>query len=237
MAQPQIAPATNGLLAALSQRDLLRLQPLLKRVPLRLKAMLSVSTRPIDYAYFPEDGMISLVQPLAEGSTTEVGLVGREGFFGVPLLHGVKRSPIEAMVQVEGTGLRIRARDLIAEVARSETLRTLLLRYAEAIHIQTAQIAACNVRHPLGKRLMRWLLEADDRMRPKPLNLSHEFLSMMLGIRRAGVTSALGSLRREGVIEMGGGVVRIRDRAALEAATCACYSATKKEAASALQGR
>ncbi len=221
----------NDLLAALPARDFARLAPFLEEVPLTLREMLSVSNRDIAYAYFPLHGMISLVRLMGDGHYAETGLVGREGFVGVSLMHGTRRSPVEAMVQGEGAALRIRAPDLLSQVEQSPALKTLLLTYAEMAYLQTSQIAACNGRHTLDKRLLRWLLEADDRIGLESMNLSQEFLAMMLGVRRAGVSVGLKELRIAGFIKSGIRSVQIVDRPGMEAAVCECYAAGKTDAA------
>lgn len=224
----------NGLLAALPRRDFARLLPCLDEVRLPLRTMLSVSNQDIDYAYFPIRGMISLVRLMADGQYAETGLVGREGFVGVSLLHGTRRSPVEAMVQAEGAAMRIRAADLQAQIDRSPALAALLLSYAEMAYLQSTQIAACNGRHTLDKRLLRWLLEAHDRIGEDSMVLGQEFLAMMLGVRRAGVSVGLKDLRAAGFIKSGIRSVRIVDRAGMEAATCECYATSKAEAAALL---
>jgi CRP-like cAMP-binding protein len=173
--------------------------------------------------------MISLVQSLEDGTTVEVGLIGREGFWGVPLLLGARSSPVEAMVQGAGQGLRMPAAALVAEATRNAEVRELLLRYAQALHTQVAQTAACNGRHSVQRRLARWLLEAATRLESDSLSLSHEFLSYMLGCRRSGVTVALGGLSDDGAVAVKRESITIVDRPALEAASCECYRTVQNE--------
>ena len=219
----------NSLLQALTRRDFARLEPLLEEVPLVSHQMLSVAAEKIAFAYFPLRGMVSLVRHMADGSYAEVGLVGREGFVGVSLLHGVTRSPIEAMVQGEGAALRIRTKDLLAAVGRKPDLKAQLLAYAELAYIQATQTAACNVRHTLHQRLLRWLLEADDRLQQDDMVLGQDFLAMMLGVRRAGVSVGLRDVSAAGLIKTGIRSIRILDRPGMEAAACECYAATRTE--------
>jgi CRP-like cAMP-binding protein len=200
----------------------------LEPVPLRHKQTLSKPGTPIEHVYFVEEGMISLVQPL-QGAMIEVGIIGQEGFFGVPVLLGAETSPLEAMVQIPGSALRIEAGAFREEAGRSAALSGLLLRYAQALHVQVSVLAACNGRHALTERLARWLLMARDRAPDDELPLSHEFLSMMLGVRRAGVTVAVGTLKAAGLIRNSHGRVTIIDRDALGAASCECYSIVRSE--------
>jgi CRP-like cAMP-binding protein len=184
---------------------------------------------PIEHVYFVQQGMVSLVQPLENGAMIEVGMIGNEGFVGVPVLLGAESSPLEAMVQIPGSALRMQASAFREEVTRRSTLLALLLRYVQALHIQVSLSAACNGRHTLPERLARWLLTARDRATSDELPLSHEFLSMMLGVRRAGVTVAVGTLKTAGLIRNSHGRVTIIDRQGLEAASCECYRTVRNE--------
>jgi CRP-like cAMP-binding protein len=226
-----MAPAisiSNRLLVALAREDLDPLRPHLEPVPLSLKQILSNPNMPIDHVYFPQDGMVSLVQPLENGAMIEVGMIGKEGLVGVPVLLGADTSPLEAMVQIPGLALRMEASVFRKEAGRAALLG-LLLRYVQALHIQVTLSAACNGRHTLVERLARWLLIARDRATSDQMPLSHEFLSMMLGVRRAGVTVALGTLKAAGLIYNSHGQVTINDRRGLEAACCECYRTVRNE--------
>jgi CRP-like cAMP-binding protein len=220
---------SNRLLAALAPRDFDALGAHLEPVALPHKQTLSNPGAPIEHVYFPEVGMVSLVQPLP-GGMIEVGMIGNEGFVGVPVLLGADASPLEAMVQIPGSALRMQAGAFREETARSTALLGVLLRYAEALQVQVSFSAACNGRHPLPERLARWLLvAARDRAPSDELPLGHEFLSMMLGVRRAGVTVALGGLKAAGLVRNSNGRVTIIDRPGLEAAACGCYRAVRNE--------
>jgi CRP-like cAMP-binding protein len=222
-------PISNRLLLALSREDLDPLRRHLEPVPLTHKLILSSSNTPIDCVYFPQEGMVSLVQPLENGAMIEVGMIGNEGFVGVPVLLGADTSPLEAMVQIPGSALRMRASVFREEAGRRTALLGLLLRYVQALHIQVTLSAACNGRHSLPERLARWLLTARDRATSDQLPLSHEFLSMMLGVRRAGVTVAVGTLKAAGLIHNTHGQVTILDRQGLEGACCECYHTVRNE--------
>jgi CRP-like cAMP-binding protein len=222
-------PISNRLLGGLATGDLDLLRPYLQPVLLPRKRTLSKSGTPIDYVYFPEEGMVSLVQPLENGAMIEVGMIGKEGFVGTPVLLGADSSPLEAMVQIPGSALRMRASAFREGVAQSIALSRLLLRYVQALHIQVSSTAACNGRHTLPERLARWLLTARDRATTNQLPLSHEFLAMMLGVRRAGVTVTVGTLKAAGLILNTHGRVTIIDRKGLEAASCRCYRTVSNE--------
>jgi CRP-like cAMP-binding protein len=222
---PSIA---NRLLAALAPKDLDALRAQLEPVPLPHKQTLSYPGAPIEHVYFVEEGMVSLVQPL-QGGMIEVGMIGKEGFLGVPVLLGADTSPLEAMVQIPGSALRVEASAFREEAGRSTALSGLLLCYAQALQVQVSVSAACNGRHALAERLARWLLTARDRAPSDELPLGHEFLSMMLGVRRAGVTVALGTLRSAGLIRNTHGRVTIIDRYGLKAASCECYRIVRSE--------
>jgi CRP-like cAMP-binding protein len=226
---PSAISISNRLLRALTAEDLDLLRPHLEAVPLPHKQTLSKPDTPIDDVYFLEEGMVSLVQPLENGAMIEVGMIGNEGFAGVPVLLGADRSPLEAMVQIPGSALRMPASVFREEVDRRPTLSKVLLRYVQALHTQVSLTAACNGRHTLPERLARWLLTARDRATSDRMPLSHEFLSMMLGVRRAGVTVALGTLKAAALIRNTHGQVTVVDRPGLEAASCECYRTVRNE--------
>jgi CRP-like cAMP-binding protein len=219
----------NRLLAALPATEFERLRASLEPVELPLRTVVAPADRAITHAYFVEDGLVSLVQPLSDGAAVEVGLIGREGFVGTPLMLGVKRTPAEANVQLKGSALRITAEALQDAVQKNAHLHSLLLSFTNALQVQVTQTAACNSRHELSQKLARWLLSARDRTNSDELALSHEFISMMLGRRRAGVTVALGNMKKAGLIENSLGRVKLLDRRGLEKAACECYRVVRDE--------
>jgi CRP-like cAMP-binding protein len=226
---PPASSISNQLLVALAQENFDLLRPHLEPVPLPHKQSLSNPNTQIDHVHFVQEGMVSLVQPLENGAMIEVGMIGNEGFLGVPVLLGADTSPLEAMVQIPGSALRMPASAFREEAGRSPALLGLLLRYVQALHTQVSFSAACNGRHTLPERLARWLLTARDRASSDQMPLSHEFLSMMLGVWRAGVTVAVGTLKAAGLIRNTHGQVTITDRQGLEAACCECYRTVKNE--------
>lgn len=219
----------NRLLAALPPEDLLRLWPRLRLVDLPLRQIMQAPATPILHGYFIETGFISMIITLEDGDSAEVGLVGSEGMVGLPLVFGVDQSDIEGVVQCAGTALQIEAEALRDAQQWSPALRRLLLLYAMAHHQQVAHTAACNGRHLTEQRLARWLLMAHDRAGADRFPITHELMSMMLGLRRAGVTVAAGSLQRAGLIRYERGQLEITDRAGLEGASCECYAAVQAE--------
>jgi CRP-like cAMP-binding protein len=185
----------------------------------------------IDTVYFVEAGMFSMVTNLADGMQAEVGIVGREGMTGLPLLAGVATSFVETMVQMPGTALQMSAWDFKEEVQRHAPLRFAVMRYSEALQSQVMQTAACNGRHDLTARLARWLLMAQDRFDSDELPLTHDLLSMMLGVHRPSVTITAGVLQRSGLVQYKSGQITILDRVGLKKAACECYAAVARRTA------
>jgi CRP-like cAMP-binding protein len=205
------------------------LRPDMEEVELPFQQVLSDPDRALAFAVFPLTGMISLVQRLLDGSMAEVGIIGREGFLGVSALHGVKTSPIEAMVQIAGHGGRMRLAAFSNHVDRSPAFRTALSRYAEASLIQTSQTVVCNARHTLQQRLGRWLLEARRCIQSDRLPLTHELLAIMLATSRPAVTTALAKFKKNGLISVGHRRVTIENVRAVEDVACECQQAVARE--------
>ena len=179
--------------------------------------------QPIEHVYFPVQGVISLVKVMADGTSIETATVGKEGCVGLPLFLGTDRTPFKAFCQIPGAAFRLKADRFREEVGQGRALHDLLLRYTLAILTQIAQSAACNRLHSMKQRCARWLLLCHDRMRTDEFLLTHEFLSEMLGVRRASVTVAAGHLQEEGLIRYNRGRVTVVDRQGLETAACECY--------------
>ncbi|HWF92490.1 MAG TPA: Crp/Fnr family transcriptional regulator [Terriglobales bacterium] len=178
----------------------------------------------LEFAYFPNEGMVSLVVISADGRSVEVGIMGKEGMVGTPLTVGLQRGPYRAIMQIPGAGVRIRA-DVLQEILPTTPAFQLeLTRYLLMQGLQMAQVAACNRLHELEHRLARWLLMCQDRVDSEVLPLTHEFLAQMLGTGRPSVTLAAGILERAGLIENLRGTVRIINRKNLEQAACECYA-------------
>jgi CRP-like cAMP-binding protein len=204
----------NRVLAALPAGEFDGLRSKLHPVTLPSRQILFMPNEPISAVHFVESGMVSVLAVLETGDLLEVGVIGREGVAGLPVVLGTSASPHEAVVQIPGTGLRMRAAALREALDRSAALRRLMFRYAQGFCAQVAQTAACNGRHhPVEKRLARWLLMAHDRSDGDASPLTQEFLSMMLGCRRAGISVAAGILQKRGLIQYARGSVMVRDKA------------------------
>ena len=222
-------PRVNRLLGLLSLKDYKRLHPHLRRIPLEYRQSLYRANKRVGMVYFIETGVGSLVNTMANGQAAEVGTIGNEGLVGLPLVFGDDRAPTSVYVQVPGSGLRMNATLFEKEMARSASMRSVMLHYAHAFFNQVAQSAACNRFHPLEQRCCRWLLMTHDRMDSDEFLLTQEFLAMMLGVRRAGVTAAAGALQRAGLITYKRGNITIVDRPGLIRRSCECYQVSKKE--------
>jgi CRP-like cAMP-binding protein len=229
VARPNHPAPSNRLLAALPAEDFARLRPRMEPFELTHRQTVFAPTEPITNVIFPETGWFSCLIAVDDGDASEVGLIGREGMAGMPLLFGDDRSPSELMVQAPGMALRLGAEAFREALGDSAALRTVLLRYALAFHAQVSQTAACNGRHHVEQRLARWLLMAHDRTTGDSFPMTHEFLSMMLGVRRAGVTVAASALQRVGLIRYERGIIEVTDRPGLEIAVCDCYDVVRRE--------
>lgn len=219
----------NKLIAGLRRKDFDRIRPHLEHVTLPRHEPLLRPNAPTEYVYFPETGMVSLILSLEGGHIVEVGLVGNEGVVGVLAGLGTSRISGEAIVQMPGSALRMKTALLRKEIGVNRSIRQMLLRYVQALFCQVSQTAACNARHMLPRRLARWLLMANDCTLSNEVNLTHEFLSMMLSVRRPGVTSALKTLSDKGIIATGHGRIEILSRRRLQATSCECYRTVKAE--------
>jgi CRP-like cAMP-binding protein len=181
----------------------------------------------INYVYFLNNALVSILSTSSEGSTVEVSMIGYEGMVGVhAILGGV--SPHRAVVQIGGDGFRIRGDQLNEEFRNNPLLHDLLLRYTNALLIQISQFSICNCYHSLDERLCRWLLVARDAVRGDVLMLTHEVIARLLGTRRASVTVAAGLLQRAGLIKISRGQLTILDPQGLQAASCECYDILRK---------
>jgi CRP-like cAMP-binding protein len=226
---PKTDSPANRLLGLLSPQDYERLQPHLERLPLDYRQSLYRANRKIEFVYFIESGVGSLVNTMANGQAAEVGTIGNEGVVGLPLVLGDERAPTSVYVQVPGEGLRMTAALFKKELARSPSMQAVMLRYVHALFNQVAQSAACNHFHSLEQRCCRWLLMTQDRMHSDEFLLTQEFLAMMLGVQRTGVSLAAGALQRAGLITYKRGNVTILDNPGLKKLSCECYGVSKRE--------
>jgi len=219
----------NHLLNSLPLEDYQRLEPDLQEVTLTSGTILYQPDDVIHYAYFPLSAMISLVIVMQDGSTTETCLVGNEGMIGVPIFLGVNYSYVTKVVQVSGQSFKLRADILKREFDKGQMLQKRLLLYTQARLSQIAQVAACNRQHKIEARLARWLLSVYDCVLTNEIDLTQEFISHMLGVRRAGVTNAAHALQDAGIIRYNRGKIVILDRHKLEQVSCECYQVIQNE--------
>jgi CRP-like cAMP-binding protein len=227
--QKTLSPHANRLLGLLTNADYERLRPHLQAVPLEYRKSLYEADKSIEFVWFIETGVGSLVNTMANGDAAEVGTIGNEGIVGLPVLFGDRQASTSVYIQVPGVGLRMSATAFERELAQSVSMRKVMLQYAHAFFNQVAQSAACNQYHSLRQRCCRWLLMTHDRMTSDQFLLTQEFLAMMLGVQRSGVSAAAGALQRTGIIRYNRGNVTIVDRASLERQSCECYGIAKKE--------
>lgn len=228
---PSAAPPsrTNRLLAALPPEELEALRPDLEEVALVPKQDLYDVDCPVEHVWFVHRGVVSLVIPMQDGSTVEVGTVGPEGMVGLPLLLGARTMASKAFVQIPGEAARIGAGAFQEAVGRRPRLRELLLRYTLALVNMLTQNSACNRVHSVEERCARWLLMTHDRVHHESFPLTQEFLAHMLGVHRPTVSVAAGMLQKAGLIHYVRGVITVLDRPGLEAASCECYQAVTRE--------
>lgn len=219
----------NRLLAALPRAELRRLLPDLEQIALPLTKILYNSGDIVRHGYFPTGSIVSLLSSENNRSTLEVGIVGGEGMAGIGVFLGVKKSRYKAIVQGEGTALRMKASVLSRHASGNSRLQSLLKLYAHALLAQVSLSAICNQFHPLEARLARWLLATRDRLRKNEFQMTQQFLSNMLGVRREMVNRAAGTLAERGLIAYTRGVLTILDSAGLEATSCGCYEEIKQE--------
>ncbi|HEV7860006.1 MAG TPA: Crp/Fnr family transcriptional regulator [Pyrinomonadaceae bacterium] len=219
----------NWILAALPPDEYERLSPHMEYVQLPHGQVLIEHGEPILFVYFPNDALISLVTQLSDGATVEAGVAGREGMVGLPVVLGGDSTPMQSVVQIPGTAIKIKARVIRDAFNRGGALHSRLLGYAHALFVEVAQSAACNAHHHLDERLARWLLTSSDAVEAEELPLTQEFIATMMGVRRAGVTCAALTLREAGLIIYNRGHIKILDRDGLEAAACECYRAIKAQ--------
>jgi len=222
-------PAVNRLLATLPKNEYKRLLPKLKIVNLVLGEVLYEPGNVINYVYFPNDSIISLISELSKTSWLEVGMVGNEGMAGLAVFMGVGFSPTRCLVQGSGSAMRMSSGAVRKEANRLGNFHRLLHRYSHSLLTQVSQSAACNRFHLVDARLARWLLMTNDRLGVEEFPLTQAFLSTMLGVRREGVSKAAGALQVGKLIRYSRGVITILNRRGLEAKSCRCYAIIKAE--------
>ena len=220
-------PPRNRLLAALPSEELEQVRPHLERVYLEQRDVLYDPEIPIDYVYFPETAIISLVSNMSDGGTVEVGTAGCEGMAGLSVFLAGETSSIQAFAQIPGEATRMKTGAFLTLAGPAGEFHRILLRYTQAFLTQVAQTAACNGAHLVEERCARWLLMTHDRVKGDDFPLTHEFLAFMLGVRRAGVTVVMRGLQDRELVRYSRGKVRIIDRPGLETMSCECYAVVR----------
>lgn len=218
-----IPPINNLVLNAIPSTEYQIIAPHLEPTTLEWHSVLHDAKTIIEFGYFPNGGVVSLVVPVSDGRSAEVGMVGREGFVGAPLAGGLDRTPHTALVQVASTAMKISAAHLQQLLPSTPQLATMLTRYALVQGMQLAQTAACNRLHNLEQRLARWLLMTQDRVNTSVLPYTQDLLAIMLGTDRPSVCVAVGELQKKGSLLQRRGRVEIIDRVKLKTSTCECY--------------
>lgn len=214
-AQIDKSTCRNHLLASVTDDDFASLAAQMIQVDLALDEVLIEGDTLVEHVWFIETGICSMIAMSADGRQAEVGVIGRDGIVDTTVVHGIDRTPLNAVMQIAGTAWRLPAEVLLRVQADRPALRALLLAYAQSFSIQTAQAALAYAAYSIPQRLARWLLMTHDRLDGDDIHLTHERFSLMLGVRRAGVTVAIQALERKHLIEARRGVVRVIDRDAL----------------------
>src|SRR5450755_2441944 len=222
-------PSENHLLAAMPDAEYRRWQPLLELVDMSLGQVICEPGAKLSYAYFPCTAIVSLLYVMEDGESAEIALVGNDGVLGVTLFMGGNSTTIRAVVQSAGTGYRLPASELEAEVARGGATLRLLLLYTQALLTQMTQTAACNRHHNLNQQFCRWLLLSFDRLQGDEMVMTQKLIAKMLGVDDSEVTSTATALQATGAINYRDGRIRLLNRQTLEEASCECYEAVRKE--------
>jgi CRP-like cAMP-binding protein len=221
-------PVSNLILLSISDSDYSSLRPHLEYVSMPNHLVLHEGGKKLEFAYFPNRGLVSLVVAMKDGKTAEAGIVGNEGFTGTPAAVGLSRSPLQAVVQITGDGFRVEVAALQNTLESTPHLQLMLSRYAVVQGMQVAQTAACNRLHDIKQRLARWLLMTQDRVDSESLPITHDFLATMLGTDRPSVSLAAAVLQKKKLIEYTRGAVKIVNRKRLEDSACECYGITQQ---------
>ncbi len=225
---PEGKPVSNHILLSVSDSEYSSLRPYLGYLSLPNHLVLHEAGGTLEFVYFPNRGLISLVVVMKDGKTAEAGIVGKEGCTGTLAAVGLSRSTLQAVVQITGDGFRVRVEALQNTLRSSPQLQSILSRYAAIRGMQVAQTAACNRLHDIEQRLARWLLMTQDRVESGSLHITHDFLATMLGTGRPSVSIAAGVLQKKELIEYTRGAVKIVNRKKLEDSACECYGVIRQ---------
>lgn len=199
-----------------------------KLVDLSLSNIVCIVDEPTEYVYFPIDGFISITQSVDKYPAIEIGMIGREGALGIEVMLGSKVNPFGAIVQGSGSAWKMAAKDLISESRKNADLKKIIHSYISVRIGQLGLSAACEHFHEIGPRLAKWLLMSQDRAQSSTFLMTHEFIALMLGVRRVGVTTTASDFRRRGLIEYHRGEMKVLNRVALQAEACSCYDKNRQ---------
>jgi CRP-like cAMP-binding protein len=224
---PSVAHVRNRILSLLPANELSAVLARCETVTIQSKEVVFRRDEPINYVYFPEDCVISLITEMEDGDSVEAMTVGSDGFAGIAVFHGAPSSRLKAIGQITGEARRLSAADFHEATRSCEHFDQLLHRYSQFVFETVAQSAACNRLHVIEQRCARWLLMSQDRVGRNRFDLTQEHLAEMLGVRRPGVTVAMGILEKAGLIAHGRGNITVVDRPGLEKASCECYRAIR----------
>ena len=219
----------NRILSGLPEPEFEQIRASLRRFDMTHGIVLFSADEPITSVYFPLTGAVSLIAELPDGQSTDVAVVGNEGFVGLPVFLGTRQIPMKAVAQVPGAALRMGVREFTAALDRGGQLGSLLMRYTQMRMVEMGQTILCNRVHDVAERTARWLLQLDERVEEAPFELTQDFFATMLGTSRPSVTIAAGHLRDAGLVEYSRGVIHVLDREALEAVACPCYRIIRDE--------
>lgn len=222
-------PKRNRLLASLPESELQALLPHFELVSLAHGDHVIVPDVPIDHMYFPLNALLSLVTTMEDGASVESGVIGREGASGIPVLLSAWQTTMPTFTQVPGEAFKIKAEIMKEAYEQRGALHTLLNRYMHTVVVMGSYSTACNALHKIEPRMAKWLLMSSDGVGSDEFNLTHEFLAVMLGVRRASVSEIAAAMRKDGLIDYVRGQIKITDRSGLESASCECYEKVKNE--------
>lgn len=229
MAEGHLQNGENRLLSGLDPQVYEQLKPHLEKLSLTARQRLYEPNQPIEHIYFPVNGVVSMLAQMEGGTLVEVATVGNEGMIGLPVFLGASVTPGTSFSQIPGDAFRMSAHHFREAIAISGPLTKILHRYTQALMVQISQGNACNRIHSLEERCARWLLLCHDRVGADEFMLTQEFLSQMLGVRRATVNLAAAAFQHAGFIEYSRGHIRVLNRKGLESASCHCYVVIREE--------
>ncbi len=218
----------NSLINLLPKRTQELVRSKSELIELKLSEVICLADKPISYLYFPVDGFISIVQRADEYPPLEIGMIGREGVLGAEIVLGITENPFGAIVQGNGSAWKINANDFLIETKNSPELKTIIDLYLAVRIRQLALSATCEHFHEIKPRLAKWLLMSQDRAESPTFLMTHEFIALMLGVRRVGVTTAAADFKRRGLIEYHRGVMKVLNRSELKTEACSCYQRNRK---------